>query len=137
MVPKLKSNTWRPCGDYRRLNNITLDDKYPLLHLRSLTQSFLGKAIFFKIDLQKAYLQIPVAKKDVPKTAVTTPFRLFEFLKIHFGLKNVGATFQIYIDTLLVNVECAFCYLDEIIVASSNESEHAVDVESESYFNSC
>ena len=129
MVPKSKPNTWRPCGDYRRLNNITVDDKYPLPHLRSLTQSFHGKTIFSKIDLQKAYLQIPVSKRDIPKTAVTTPFGLFEFMKMPFGLKNAGATFQRYIDTLLANVECAFCYLDDIIVASSNENEHIADVE--------
>ena len=46
-----------------------------------------------------------------------------------FGLKNAGITFQRYIDTLLANAACAFRYLDDIIVESSNESEHAVDAE--------
>ena len=129
LVPKKEPNTWRPCGDYRRLNNITVDDKYPLPHLRSLTRSFHGKRLFTKIDLQKAYLQIPVSPQDIPKTAVATPFGLFEFVKMPFGLKNAGATFQRYIDSLLGHVECVYSYLDDLIIASSDETQHLNDVE--------
>ncbi len=128
MVPKRETALWRPCGDYRGLNKITVNDKYPLPRLRSLAMSLNNKTIFSKIDLQRAYLQIPVAKDDLPKTAVCTPFGLFEFLYMPFGLKNAGSTFQRFIDTILVNVKNTFTYLDDILVASTTLEEHIADV---------
>ena len=77
LIPKKEPGAWRPCGDYRGLNNVTVNDKYPIPHLRSLTMSLESKTVFSKIDLQRAYLQIPVAEDDIPKTAVCTPFGLF------------------------------------------------------------
>ena len=129
LVPKKEPGAWRPCGDYRGLNNVTVNDKYPIPHLRSLTMSLKGKIIFTKIDLQRAYLQIPVAEQDIPKTAVCTPFGLFEFLYMPFGLKNAGSTFQRFIDTILANVKNTFTYLDDILVASETLEEHVGDVE--------
>lgn len=128
MVPKA-DKSWRPCGDYRKLNNITVSDKYPLPHLKNLTMSFHGKKIFSKLDLQRAYLQVPVAEEDIPKTAICTPFGSFEFLKMPFGLKNAGATFQRYMDSIFDNLDNVYVYLDDLIVASINESEHQKDLE--------
>jgi hypothetical protein len=101
LVPKDNGQDWRPCGDFRSLNSITVDDKYPIPNLRALTMSLNGKSIFTKLDLQRAYLQIPVAPQDIPKTAVCTPFGLFEFKYMPFGLKGAGATFQRFIDYLV------------------------------------
>ena len=127
LVPK-DANSFRPCGDYRRLNNISKSDKYPIPNIRSIISSFHGKKIFSKIDLKKAFLQIPVEPSDVPKTAVSTPFGLFEFLKMPFGLKNAGATFQRYMDTLFSNMPNVECYIDDIVVASENEADHLKDL---------
>ncbi|BHF63903.1 hypothetical protein SprV_0200689800 [Sparganum proliferum] len=73
MVPKATSDDWRPCSDYRALNNATILDRYPVPHLQDFAGALFGKSVFSKIDLVRAFHQIPVAPEDVPKTAVTTP----------------------------------------------------------------
>ena len=98
MVPK-KDGTVRPCGDYRRLNERTSVDAYPLPHIHDFTALLVGAKIFSKIDLVKGYHQIPVRAEDVPKAAISTPFGLFEFLRMPFGLKNAAQTFQRMMDS--------------------------------------
>ena len=129
LVPKKEPNEFRPCGDYRILNSITTPDKYPVPHLRSITMSLHDKHVFSKLDLQRAYLQIPVAPEDVPKTAVCTPFGLFNYLYMPYGLKNAGATFQRYMDTLFANIPNVFIYLDDVLIASKDETEHCSDLQ--------
>ena len=89
MVQK-SDGSWRPCRDFRRLNLITEDDCYPLPNMADTTSSLAGATIFSKLDLEKGYHQIPVNPADVKKTAIITPFGIFEFLRMPFGLKNAG-----------------------------------------------
>jgi hypothetical protein len=116
--------TWRPCGDYRRLNLVTTPDSYPLPNIQDLSARLHGCSIFSKLDLRKGYYQIPVQEGDIHKTAVITPFGLWEFLCMPFGLRNAGQSFQRFMDDVLAGLDFAFCYLDNILIASSNEDEH-------------
>ena len=125
MVEKATPGTWRPCGDYRRLNEATTHDRYPVPRIQDFSAQLEGKKIFSKIDLVRGYNQIPVAAADVPKTAVITPFGLFEFLRMPFGLKNAAQAFQRLMDQVCRGLEgFLFDYIDDILVASSNTKEH-------------
>jgi hypothetical protein len=68
--------------------------------------------------------QIPMAAKDVAKTAIITPFGLFEYLFMPFGLRNAAQTFQCFMDSLFKHLPFVFCYLDDIIITSLTLEEH-------------
>jgi RNase H-like domain found in reverse transcriptase/Reverse transcriptase (RNA-dependent DNA polymerase) len=114
MVRK-KDGGWRPCGDFRRLNAQTADDKYPLPNMGNMASRLDGCTVFTKLDLQKGYFQVPVAQADITKTAVITPFGLFEFVRMPFGLKNAGMTFQRLMDRVMFNIPYVFVYLDDML----------------------
>lgn len=123
MVPK-SDGTWRPVGDFRALNAMTIPDRYPVPHLENFTFNLQGCQIFSSIDLVKAFHQIPMAEEDIHKTAMCTPFGLFEFLQMPFGLRNAAQSFQRLMDLFTRDLKFTFVYLDDILVASRNEQEH-------------
>ena len=123
MVAKPTSG-WRACGDYRALNAVSEDDRNPMPHLQDFAINLEGKNIFSKIDLVRAYNQVPMNAADIAKTAIVTPFGLFEHLRMPFGLKNAAQTFQRFMDSVFRDLPFVYVYLDDILVASNSRDEH-------------
>ncbi len=86
--------SWQPCGDYRQLNLVTVPDSYPLPNMLDFSERIAGCSIFSKVDLRKGYHRILMHLGDIEKTAIANLFGLFEILRMTFGLRNAGNTFQ-------------------------------------------
>ncbi|GFT90814.1 retrovirus-related Pol polyprotein from transposon 17.6 [Trichonephila clavipes] len=123
VVPKSDS-TVRPVGDYRQLNSVTEFDSYPMPYLNDFAHALHGKKIFSKIDIFKAFHQIPIAECDIPKTAVTTPWGLYEYTHLCFGLVNAPQTSMRFMHEVLRGLPFCFVYLDDILCYSENAEEH-------------
>jgi len=128
LVPK-KDGSYRPCGDYRRLNKITVHDAYPMPLISDVLRRLPHATVFSTLDLRKAYHQIPMREADVEKTAVITPIGLFEYLFMPFGLRNAAQTFQRHIDNVLSTFSCALAYVDDILIGSKDHETHQRDLE--------
>ena len=127
MVPKTNKDgevKYRIVGDYRALNAVTKRDSYPIPHIHSFSSKLANMKYFSKIDLMSAYHQIPMSPEDIQKTAVITPFGLFEYLSMPFGLRNASCTFQRFMDNIFRHIPKVFVYLDDILVFTKTEEEH-------------
>jgi Reverse transcriptase (RNA-dependent DNA polymerase) len=108
---------------------VTVPDVYPLPNMLDFAAKMSGCTVFSKIDLQKGYHQIPMHEADIPKTAITTQFGLYEFLRMPFGLRNAGCTFQRLMDRALSGLPGCFWFLDDIITASPDMQQHKLDLQ--------
>jgi len=81
---------------------ITSEDRYPVPNMSNFSAQLSGCRVFSTLDLKNGYLQVPLHPAAVPKTAIITPFGLFEFLRMPFGLKNAGMSFQQICDKNMV-----------------------------------
>ncbi|UYV79479.1 hypothetical protein LAZ67_17002785, partial [Cordylochernes scorpioides] len=123
LVPK-KDGSLKPCGDYRKLNAATVPDRYTVPNIMDFASRLHGKKIFSTIDLVRAYHHVSVESRDIPKTAVITPFGLFEFPRMSFGLCNAAQTFQRLINEVLQGLDFAYAYIDDVLIASDSENQH-------------
>lgn len=122
-VVKKKDGGLRVCGDYRRLNAVTQPDRYPIPRIQDFTYQLKNMKIFSKLDLKMAYYWIPISKEDAQKTAIITPFGLFEFNCMTFGLRNASQTFQRFMHQVLRGIDGCFSYIDDILLFSQDNHE--------------
>src|SRR6201990_1502600 len=119
VVPVRKPDgTLRLCIDYRKLNSVTKGDSFPLPNLIDMIYNMHGNTLFTTIDLIKGYYQIAMDADSIEKTAFSTPFGKYQYLKMPFGVKNGPATFQRGMMMALAGLPWnkVMVYLDDIIV---------------------
>lgn len=130
VVPKKKDASGikkvRVVIDYRKLNEKTKDDKFPMPQIEEILDN-LGKSVYFStLDLKSGFHQIPMDEKSQEKTAFSTDKGHFEFTRMPFGLKNGPATFQRAMNNVLNGLIGKIChvYLDDIIIVGENLEQH-------------
>jgi hypothetical protein len=118
----------RFCIDYRALNKITIDDKYPIPVPETLFRRLHGAQVYSKLDLQSGFYHVKVKAEDSPKTAFITRYGLYEFIVMPFGLKNAPSTFMRLMNEVLADFldDFVVVYLDDILIFSKNEEEHQI-----------
>ena len=127
----LNCGAWCFCVDYRKLNNIVHKDASPLPHIEDSLTSLTKAEWYSTLDLASGYWQVGVGDSDREKKAFITPFGLFEFWRMPFGLCNAPATFQRLMQHCLGGhlTEPTLMYLDDIIVCSKDFSAHLKHLE--------
>jgi hypothetical protein len=124
---KKKDESLRLCIDYRPLNVVAIKNKYPLPRIDVLFDQLVGAKVFSKIDLCSGYHQIKIRASDIPKTAFSTKYGLYEFLVMLFGLTNAPAYFMYLMNSVFMPELDKFIvvFINDILVYSKNEEEHA------------
>lgn len=118
---------WRIVIDYRKLNEVTIGDSFPLPRIEEILDQ-LGHSIYFTtLDLASGFHQVPMKKEDRAKTAFTTPLGHYEYTRMPFGLRNAPATFQRLMNSVLSGLQGLQCfvYLDDIVIYASSLQQHS------------
>ena len=123
---KKKDGTLRMCVDYRPLNAVTVKNKYPLPRIDTLFDQLAGAKVFSKIDLRSGYHQIKIRPQDIPRTAFSTRYGLYEYLVMSFGLTNAPAFFMYLMNSVFMPELDKFVvvFIDDILIYSKNDEEH-------------
>jgi hypothetical protein len=124
---KKKDQSLRLCVDYRPLNAVTIKNKYLLSRIDILFDELAGARVFSMLDLRSGYHQIKIRPEDVPKTAFSTRYVLYEYLVMSFGLTNAPAYFMYLMNSVFMPELDKFVmiFIDDILIYSKSEEEHA------------
>jgi hypothetical protein len=123
---KKKDGTLRLCIDYRKLNKMTIKNKYPFPRIDDHFDQLIGATVFSNIDLRYVYHQVRIKIEDIHKIKFRMGYGHYQFVVVPFGLTNAPATFMCLINGILSKYLDNFVqvFLDEILVYSKNREEH-------------
>jgi hypothetical protein len=126
LLMEKKDKVLHLCVDYRPLNAVTVKNKYPLPRIDILFDQLAGAQVFSKIDLRSGYHQIKIHVEDIPKTAFTTRYGLYEYLVMSFGLTNALAHFMYLMNSIFMPEldQFVMVFIDDILVYSKSMEEH-------------
>jgi hypothetical protein len=124
---KKKDQSLRLCVDYRPLNAVTVKNKYMLSHIDILFYQLAGVRVFSKVDLHSGYHQIKIHPEDIPKTAFSTRYGLYEYLVMSFGLTNAPTHFMYLMNSVFMPELDKFVmvFINNILIYYKSEEEHA------------
>jgi RNase H-like domain found in reverse transcriptase/Reverse transcriptase (RNA-dependent DNA polymerase) len=126
LLVKKKDGSWRFCVDYRKLNDLTKKEAYPLPRIDACLESLGGSCYFSTLDLRSGYWQTELDPRDADKTAFITRSGQYRFTVLSMGLANAPSQFQRLMDLVLAGLlwNCCLVYLDDIIVFSKTFDQH-------------
>jgi hypothetical protein len=121
-----KDGTERMCLDYQSLNEVTINNKYPLPPIEDLFDQMKGASVFSKIDLRSGHHQLKIRKSAILKTAFRTRYGLYEYSVMSFGLTNAQAYFMYLMNKVFMEYLDKFVvvFIDGILIFSKMEEEH-------------
>ncbi|KAK3878732.1 hypothetical protein Pcinc_016642 [Petrolisthes cinctipes] len=123
LIPK-PDGSFRFCTDYRKVNQVTVQDSYPLPLIDDIIDEIGQSPFITTIDLLKGYYQIPLTPRAKKVSAFVTPFGLYQYKVLSFGLSNAPATFQRMINFIIQDLEGTAAYLDDLVVVANTWEEH-------------
>ncbi|WVZ76261.1 hypothetical protein U9M48_024249 [Paspalum notatum var. saurae] len=137
LVEKKDTDMKRMCVDYRALNKVTIKNKYPLPRIDDLFDQLQGACVFSKIDLRSGYHQLKIHPSDIPKTAFTTKYGLYEYTVMSFGLTNAPAYFMQLMNSIFMDYLDKFVvvFIDDILIYSKTKAEHEEHLSTKMYYD--
>ena len=128
VVPKRENKEgqkqWRVVVDFRKLNEKTKPFPFPIPNITHLLEQLGDAKIYSVMDLASGFYQIPLDERDKEKTAFSTSFGHFHFVRMPFGLKNAPSTFQMLMNKIVKQKNGVFAYIDDLIIAAKTLEEH-------------